>query len=45
MFKRDPESGEVLTSPGSEFYDDSIPYEGDYISYTQQLIEVSIQSD
>ena len=41
MFKRDPDTNEILTSTGSEYYDNDVPFEGIYPEYMQSLIEVS----
>lgn len=40
MFKRG-EGGEILSAMGSEYYDDSAPFEGAYISYITKIAEVS----
>jgi len=40
MYKRDI-NGEALTTPGSEYYDDSIPYEGAYLQYVKKIMEIS----
>merc|ERR1712176_1370328 len=41
MYKRDVETNEVLLSPGEEFYDDSIEYDGVYPAYYKQIVEYS----
>eukprot|EP00581_Thalassiosira_minuscula_P007139 CAMPEP_0183703846 /NCGR_PEP_ID=MMETSP0737-20130205/1421_1 /TAXON_ID=385413 /ORGANISM="Thalassiosira miniscula, Strain CCMP1093" /LENGTH=733 /DNA_ID=CAMNT_0025930645 /DNA_START=80 /DNA_END=2281 /DNA_ORIENTATION=+ len=41
MYKRDPSGGEIVSSPGDEYYDDSVPYEGVYIHYVKQIMEIS----
>ena len=41
MYKRDPASGEVLSSPGDEYYDDSVLFKGAYPSFVNQIVEVS----
>ena len=40
MYKRDSE-GEILLDRGDEYYDDSIPYDGVYIHFAKQIMEVS----
>ena len=44
MYKRDSE-GEVLLDRGDEYYDDTIPYDGVYIHFAKQIMEVSCRSD
>mmetsp|Transcript_36003 Transcript_36003/g.63128 ORF Transcript_36003/g.63128 Transcript_36003/m.63128 type:complete len:701 (+) Transcript_36003:59-2161(+) len=41
MYKRDPSSGEIISAPDSEYYDDNIPYEGVYINYVKMIEEIS----
>ena len=41
MYKMDSE-GEILLDRGDEYYDDSIPYDGVYIHFAKQIMEVSI---
>ena len=33
--------GEILLDRGDEYYDDSIPYDGVYIHFAKQIMEVS----
>jgi len=40
MYKRDSK-GIILTERGDEYYNDSIPFEGVYIHYLKQIMEVS----
>jgi len=40
MYKRDTE-GEILLDRGDEYYDDSIPYDGVFIHFAKQIMEVS----
>ena len=40
MYKNDA-SGKRLASPGSEFYDDKIPYDGVYPHYAKRIVEAS----
>ena len=40
MYKRDSNGG-ILTERGDEYYNDSIPFEGVYIHYLKQIMEVS----
>ena len=40
MYKRDSE-GEIILDRGDEYYDDSIPYDGVYIHFAKQIMEVS----
>ena len=40
MYKMDSE-GEILLDRGDEYYDDSIPYDGVYIHFAKQIMEVS----
>ena len=40
MYKRDNNGG-ILTERGDEYYNDSIPFEGVYIHYLKQIMEVS----
>ena len=40
MYKVDSE-GEILLDRGDEYYDDSIPYDGVYIHFAKQIMEVS----
>ena len=42
MYKRDPTSNDILALPGSEYYDNTIPFEGIYIKYMERLLEVSV---
>ena len=44
MYKRDSE-GEIILDRGDEYYDDSIPYDGVYIHFAKQIMEVSCRSD
>jgi len=39
-FKRDPASGDIIYSPGDEYYDDSVPFEGAYPNYVNRIVEV-----
>ena len=41
MYKKDPASGEIASSPGEEFYDDSIPFDGVYPDFVKRIMEVS----
>ena len=41
MYKRDSE-GEILLDRGDEYYDDSVPYDGIYIHFAKQIMEVSL---
>ena len=41
MYKMDSE-GEILLDRGDEYYDDNIPYDGVYIHFAKQIMEVSI---
>ena len=40
MYKRDSE-GEILLDRGDEYYNDNIPYDGVYIHFAKQIMEVS----
>ena len=40
-FKRDPVSNEILSTPGDEYYDNSIPFEGVFINYAESIKENS----
>jgi hypothetical protein len=40
MFKRDP-VGNILDATGPEYYNSSIPFEGIYINYAKEIMEVS----
>ncbi|KAL7528210.1 hypothetical protein ACHAXR_003461, partial [Thalassiosira sp. AJA248-18] len=40
MFKRDG-SGQIVTTMGSEYYDNSIPWEGVYLKYVNSVMEIS----
>ncbi|KAL7536673.1 hypothetical protein ACHAWF_005534 [Thalassiosira exigua] len=40
VFKTDG-NGDSLSSPGSEYYNNSVPYKGVYIDYMKQLMEIS----
>ncbi|KAL7528450.1 hypothetical protein ACHAWF_002562 [Thalassiosira exigua] len=40
LFKRDGNE-EILFAPGSEYFDDGVPFEGVYIDYMAQLMEIS----
>ena len=40
MYKVDSE-GEILLDRGDEYYDDSIQYDGVYIHFAKQILEVS----
>ena len=40
VFKRDND-GEAISSPGIEYYDNSVPFDGVYPTYVQQLVEIS----
>ena len=42
IYKRDPSSGEIQSAPGSEYYDDNVPYDGVYLHYTKKIVEVSM---
>jgi len=41
MYKRDPNSGEILTERGNEYYNNSVPYEGVYLNYLNKIVEFS----
>mmetsp|Transcript_34735 Transcript_34735/g.56767 ORF Transcript_34735/g.56767 Transcript_34735/m.56767 type:complete len:669 (+) Transcript_34735:46-2052(+) len=41
LYKRDPSSGEIQSAPGSEYYDDNVPYDGVYLHYTKKIVEIS----
>ena len=41
MYKVDSE-GEILLDRGDEYYNDNIPYDGVYIHFAKQIMEVSI---
>lgn len=41
MIYKSDSDGEIIKSPGSEYYNDSIPFEGIYPSYIQDLIRLS----
>ena len=40
MYKRDSDDEIVLDSSGPEFFDDSSPWEGVYIKYVKDIMEV-----
>jgi len=40
MYKMDSE-GEILLDRGDEYYDDSVPYDGVFIHFAKQIMEVS----
>jgi len=40
MYKMDSER-EILLDRGDEYYDDSVPYDGVYIHFAKQIMEVS----
>ena len=40
VFKKDI-YGEPISSPGIEYYDNSVPFDGVYPTYVQQLVEIS----
>lgn len=41
MYKRHP-NNTVISETGSEYYDDSIPFEGVYPTYMRKLVDVSV---
>mmetsp|Transcript_36129 Transcript_36129/g.67048 ORF Transcript_36129/g.67048 Transcript_36129/m.67048 type:complete len:698 (-) Transcript_36129:205-2298(-) len=41
MYKRDPISNEILNVMGSEYYDNSVPYEGVYPSFAEKIMKFS----
>jgi len=41
MYKKDPVSGEIITTAGDDYYDNSLPYEGVYINYIKKLLKLS----
>ena len=41
IFKRG-DDGEPLLSTGPEFYNDSVPFEGAYVNYAKQIVDVSM---
>jgi len=41
MYKKDPFSGEIITTAGDDYYDNSLPYEGVYINYIKKLLKLS----
>ena len=40
LYKSDPINGDIISSPGSEYYDDTVPFEGVSVNYVQSLQEV-----
>ena len=41
MFKRDPVNNDILAARGSEYYNNSIPFEGTYVNFAENIVEVS----
>jgi len=41
LYKRDPVTGNKLQKPGKEYYNDNIPFEGAYIDFVKNIVQLS----
>eukprot|EP00591_Stephanopyxis_turris_P018071 CAMPEP_0195539896 /NCGR_PEP_ID=MMETSP0794_2-20130614/50295_1 /TAXON_ID=515487 /ORGANISM="Stephanopyxis turris, Strain CCMP 815" /LENGTH=748 /DNA_ID=CAMNT_0040673955 /DNA_START=67 /DNA_END=2310 /DNA_ORIENTATION=+ len=41
MYKRNPTTGDIISRPGEEYFNDNIPFEGAYIDYMNDIAALS----
>jgi hypothetical protein len=42
MYKRDTISEDIITVAGDEYFDNSLPYEGVYINFVNEILKVGV---